>query len=484
MKSTINVQSKDNAYHFVHGTTVNKVVSVGFAKVFFNVMQAQQYLDQLRGDVARWWLRSTTEDVDRDAEAVLAPFSAPAMELRMRQHLHDHGGIPSVVTPQHELPQSGATIMDALIVANRYRWGLHHAAAAQPSTSLWTPTWEECLAAGCRRLPQSKLLLPSDDLVTAHLLTEVHNWFPDELRVRPTDTIDTLVDRIARCAWLDDMGQPAFLKKRGRAARLNATSSSQPRRATFSVQVSPEFIAKVGGIDERVIKLNRYYAYKHARAMPATLFDLSTAVWKASYPHLAEVSRICPFTHCQVLLYYECFRSRINQHRDNSNVLLFNAFVKQLESGETSTKDWDARVTQSGQRARSNVVVFTLGDAPMKMVLRYPHKDNLCEDRSNYETHPTLHITLAAGTIWVWDFMDDIFFTHEAFFEFADDQCVRVGESGMRQAYVFRHVDQLGTFHSAPERNFALVPDEDALRERERNKRKRTARARASLMHA
>lgn len=377
--------------------------------------------------------------------------------------------------------------MDALIVANKYRWGLHHT-STEPSTSLWTPTLEDCVAAGCMRVPQSKLLLPSDKVVTKELLTHVHNLFPEQLRVRPTDTLDTLIHRISRCDWLDDMGRtPYATKKRGQAARLNASSLPQPRRATFSVQVSPEFTTKMRHGDERVVQLYHYYQYKQARPMPAVLFDLGTAVWKAAYVCLSDVSRICPFTHCQVLIYYECFRARINQHRDNSNVLLFRSFVNQLKEGQTTTQHWDATVTQSGQRSRSNVVVLTLGDTPMKMLLRFPHKDNMMEDRSMYDSHPSFTFSLAAGTIRVWDFFDDIFFTHEAFFEFADDPSLLVSESGMRQAYVFRHVDVMSCFHCSLERNHALVMTrerEDLMRERERMKRKRAAKARADLMRS
>lgn len=283
---------------------------------------------------------------------------------------------------------------------------------------------------------------------------------------------------------LEEVGIRTEYRKRGDADRLNATALPQPRRAIFSVQVSPEFMPKVGGMNDCTVQLYHYNQLTHAKPMPAVLFDLGTAVWKAAYSSLSDVSRICPFTHCQVLLYYECLRARINQHRDNSNVVLLRSFLRQLMDGETTTTDWDAFRSPTGQRSRSNVVVFTLGDTAMQMLLRFPHKDDLMEDKSKYVTHPTFKITLAVGTIWVWDFFDDMFFTHEACFEFADEASVHVGESGLRQAYVFRHVDLPSSFYCSPTRKHALVVSEDTVRERERMKRKRAAKARADLMRS
>lgn len=51
----------------------------------------------------------------------------------------------------------------------------------------------------------------------------------------------------------------------------------------------------------------------------------------------------------------------------------------------------------------------------MVMQLRFPHANNLRENRADYVVHPSFSVRLTAGTIWVWDAWDDLFLTHEAF---------------------------------------------------------------------
>lgn len=121
----------------------------------------------------------------------------------------------------------------------------------------------------------------------------------------------------------------------------------------------------------------------------------------------------------------------------------------------------------------------------MQMLLRFPHAANRSESREHYVVHSTFTITLSAGTIFVFDAVDDIYFTHEAHFECEVDCNACVGESGWREAYVFRHVDMLDAFHCSPSRDHELLFTAEhaaAQHERRRLKQKRLARQRAQRM--
>ena len=51
--------------------------------------------------------------------------------------------------------------------------------------------------------------------------------------------------------------------------------------------------------------------------IPCSVYTLGVAVWRAAYEFLTDLSRACPPTGCQLLLYYSLFQSAIGRHRDN-----------------------------------------------------------------------------------------------------------------------------------------------------------------------
>ena len=52
------------------------------------------------------------------------------------------------------------------------------------------------------------------------------------------------------------------------------------------------------------------------------------ALWRAALPFLAEPSKRCPPTGCQLLLYYPLFCSAIGRHRDNYNSKQMRQVIK------------------------------------------------------------------------------------------------------------------------------------------------------------
>ena len=81
----------------------------------------------------------------------------------------------------------------------------------------------------------------------------------------------------------------------------------------------------------------RAQADLRARPMKPAIFDLNVAVWLASFHHLSTLSQACPFTHGQILFYYQAFNGAIGQHRDNSDSKALSRFLLNLGPGSAGS---------------------------------------------------------------------------------------------------------------------------------------------------
>jgi len=170
------------------------------------------------------------------------------------------------------------------------------------------------------------------------------------------------------------------------------------------------------------------------------VYTLGVAVWRAAYEFLTDLSRACPPTGCQLLLYYSLFQSAIGRHRDNYTsqqmVAVINGErrISQLLEGSHHGGDANSQVTGS------NVLIWTEGPADMQFCLSFPPRDDLGANRDEYVIHPTFCVALGAGTLLIFSPVDDLFFCHEAFF-------LRDGVGGYRLAFVFRWLSQERNFY-------------------------------------
>ena len=87
--------------------------------------------------------------------------------------------------------------------------------------------------------------------------------------------------------------------------RLNTTAYSQPRRRSWSVEVTDaDPKAPNAHMLLNYTAYGRLAADWRARPMPRAVYDLGVCVWHAAYPFLAKVSQESAPTGCQLLLYY------------------------------------------------------------------------------------------------------------------------------------------------------------------------------------
>jgi hypothetical protein len=339
---------------------------------------------------------------------------------------------------------------------------------------VWQPTRAECEAAGVEINPQSVVLKPN---ISAEIIASAREEL-SELVVRADDTRSSLIERLRSSEVLDDQRVPLKGKGTGgRTERLNATAKPQPRRVSYSVRGSDKF--EMGG-ETVELRLN-YTAYRRlerdhvARRMPVGVFDLLVAVWLCARPCMDGVSRTFPFTHVQLLLYYSAFNARIGQHRDNNNSRDFKLFWDGLRSGPSDTGNCVSHGQENSQTPGSWVAVFTTGTGEMMCSLRYPPKDDPYCNREYYIQHPSFTIPLGYGTLFLMSPMDDLYFTHQADFEthFAFEGDAHIGDSVLREAWVFRHLESFKPFFTQAKANKAY-PSED-IRTAEKVRKKRRA---------
>ena len=269
-----------------------------------------------------------------------------------------------------------------------------------------------------------------------------------DFNILPTsdDTKESLIKRIACSKYLDDIViyNPTYCV-------LNENvQSHQPKRRSEGVVMGS--IYQYDGCDGEgqgkfVIKLPNYTSYGrhpdnwHGRPMKPSTFLAGLICWRACWPFLTEISRRCPPTHCQLLIYYGAFKSHIGQHRDNSNI----QYIKDVTSGKVHNRIGHASGGgENSQILGSNVLVLTVGSKPMMFNFKYPQSRNLTGKRGTYETNPKHQFTCGNMTISVLDPIDDLMMTHGMKFSYktVDDM-----NSWYRIGYCFRWLTSFKDFY-------------------------------------
>ena len=274
---------------------------------------------------------------------------------------------------------------------------------------------------------------------------------PAEVLPRDDDTVPTLVARLGASSFLDDAHVlNAGNGKRGatgKRKRLNATTYPAPRRKSWSVVVTPEQTAEDG---EPVLGLYNYSAYGRVAEdvrcapIPSPVFALSVQLWLAAMPYLAEECRHHPPTHCQLILYYCLFNSRMGRHRDNYTVRHLRAQLAGDESEGTSTHAG----MENSQRLGSDVLLYSAGNTPMEFALSFPPCNSLDVGIHQYIKRNIFTPQLGPGTLMVFKDIDDQFFCHEASFNAYRQELT---PAGYRACFAFRWCTSVKRFRKAPE---------------------------------
>jgi hypothetical protein len=235
----------------------------------------------------------------------------------------------------------------------------------------------------------------------------VNALLPAALFPQPSDTADSLASRLSESDFLD----PIVVPDGGNGCRggvlLNTTTYAQPRRVSWSVT-----FPALGADGQPVRMLLQYpHAYHksvHCKAMPMPVFNLGVELWGVAWPYLTDVCQQSPPNHCELLCYYTLFNSSMGRHRDYFSPKDLAAYYVSGTDPRSSAK--------GAQLANSNVLIWSVGNAPMTLHLSFPKCIADAGKPKDYVKHPTLSFRLCGGTLFVFAPLDDLFFCHECGF--------------------------------------------------------------------
>ena len=353
--------------------------------------------------------------------------------------------------------------------------------ASIPSLRTWGPVPQaQAVGAGALAAASSVVLAPlrAPGLLFQRLAALV----PNEVLPRPSDTADTLRQRLATSAFLHPV--QILAKGHGRGGRyvaLNATTYPQPRRVQWATPTVPEHTDEDG---DRVVQCPCYPHYytksqllRRVEVMPPAVDELVKFAAQLARPWLTPPSLAHEPDSCELCIYYTAFKSKMGRHRDNFESKDLTTYLRNRDGAILHRQ-------QNAQLANSNVLILTLGNAPMVLQLTFPEASahDAAGNRSTYVVHPLFRVPCKFGTLFVFSPLDDLFFCHEAFFEPAT--LSRYGATGYRLAFVMRWLSPTTctkyTFYAEGVLKGQIKPSEEEVRKEKarvkqntRNRRKK-----------
>jgi len=329
---------------------------------------------------------------------------------------------------------------------------------------LWGPVQQtEARRVGALAAASSVLLKPVQS--PKKLIDELRALIPPEVLPRTSDTAASLCARLAASSffpssWVLWKGHG----KGGRYVDLNKTTYAQPRRLQWGVPTEPLRVDADGVSCAKLLVYPHYYTRSpldaEVQVMPAAVKQLTAFAVQLAGPVLTPVSRSAEPNSCELCMYFTAFHSSMGRHRDN--------FVSKDLVEYVRDKDASILTRQrNSQRANTNVLIWTLGNAEMVMQLSFPVAGLEAHDRSKYTTDPIFSARCGEGTLFAFSPTDDLFFCHEVSFEQATLDAL--GAAGYRCAFVIRwlsgDVAQSRWFHLSGPNQGKLKPSIKEQRE-------------------
>ena len=343
---------------------------------------------------------------------------------------------------------------------------------------IWGPVpVEQAVGAGALAAASSVLIAPQ--VAPARLYQRLAALVPDEVLPKVVDTAHTLRLRLAISAFLHRAH--VLAKGHGRNGRyiaLNSTTYPQPRRVQWATPTVPEHTDADGDRVVRCLCYPHYYTksplLRMVEVMPPVIDELIAFAVRLARPFLTTPSLAQYPNSCELSIYYTAFGSKIGRHRDN--------FVSKDLTTYLRTRDASVLFEQrNSQLANSNVLILSMGNAPMVLQLSFPGARTREDvgNRSTYVVHPLFSVPCAFGTLFVFSPTDDLFYCHEAFFEPAT--LSSFGTTGYRLAFVIRWLSPttapMHMFYADGVRKGQVKPSETEVRqEKARVESKRHAR--------
>jgi hypothetical protein len=263
---------------------------------------------------------------------------------------------------------------------------------------------------------------------------------PEDLIPRPTDTAESLRERLANSDYFDVL----LMQRSGKLHHKMKTSKQCYRRFMASVKELPHEYTKRDGEGNGESVMTSYgYTMPEARAdsercRPTRELHqcFMNIIFKYVYGYLTKISQARPPNALHNQFYFTLLETMMNKHKDNCCP---QELEKIIGGKFDSSAPRPTRGTFQSQVPGTNVILFSAGgNRPMTLKLWYPSRHNKLACREAVESNTRLQFPLGDGWITVLDPIDDILMFHSVFFA----ESSRHDTEGFRVAWVMRWLAQ------------------------------------------
>jgi hypothetical protein len=278
----------------------------------------------------------------------------------------------------------------------------------------------------------------------------VFQYIPSAAICKDYLNVNDLVQALGVCDELDDI----HVMKRGMSrekVRLNTTEYPQPRRITWSVEIGDCYMLKSTGPTVRdLFCYGQSFRNKldwKARSMPNEIFTLGLHLWYAAYSNLSSISRVCPPTSCQLLIYHSYFDGKMGFHRDVQ--------LPGLDISSPNAYSPD----KSSQIRGSSVLIYNIGD-PMLFEFKIDTAEVKTEKKQKKDKKgkEALSVSLGDGDLLVLDPRDDETYKHGVKFV---NKSNPNKELQVRIALVYRWISDVQPFYVDGLMKYGLFCEKD-----------------------
>ena len=317
------------------------------------------------------------------------------------------------------------TMKEVLLVGRKQRDTPSKDRQAVPGVA---PTWVN---------PESGLSLKFPPEVCIHgqdIIQKAVNTLPTKaLQGKHDETTRDLVERIRQCD-LDNAHYRNFGRAGHLVTRLNELPHPQPKRLTMSAVADFACTQDIPGI--AMWKLLIYGSagrpMEDWRCRPITreVFMLGIFLWRMTYHHLTDLSKVFPPNSCQINFYYSTFGGKMREHRDNG-----------IRDNKGRVHNMSTPRSENSQVHGTNVLSFTVGDTMKFKLSRSVKRTTGYHEKRTLECDDGMTMELEHGSCFLLHPHDDENFKHSAWFPRKSKGLVRV-------SFNFRWCQNLKWFHS------------------------------------
>ena len=272
-----------------------------------------------------------------------------------------------------------------------------------------------------------------------HQIIGIATAIPDNLLPRPTDTPDSLRERLANSTFFDVL----LFTRSGQLHQHSPTSKQCFRRHMAALTALPHvYTGRDGEGSNRSVITS--YSYPLRQVQPDSersrpLRELHQMfmciVWKHVYGYLTKVSQDRPPNGMHCLCYYTMLQHSMDKHKDNCTPEELESIV----NGEfESSAPRPIRGTYASQIPGSSVIIFSRGNRPMTFKLWYTSRKNKTAARHVTKSDIRCQFSMGDGWVTVLDPIDDVLMYHSVSFEYNSKNDVE----GYRIAWVMRWLSQ------------------------------------------